>query len=182
MPSKENPRNSGLRPVSVEVHHEIAQFLHREARMLDNEMLREWLTTMVDPDIRYQLVIRDERFRKDKSPDADREIMPFEDDYNILDLRVRQFETGLQTMLDPAQQMFRVISNIEAFHNDREGEFTVLSYGTVSRFRRVYESERSVYGREDVLKRGQDSQLRLLSRRIELGGRVVRNKNLLFFL
>ena len=182
MPSKEGSTMSDRRPVSMEQHHEIAQFLHREARMLDNERLREWLTTVVHPDIRYQLRMRDERFRKDKAPQEERDIWPFDDDYNILDLRVRQFETGMQTMLDPAQQMFRVITNIEAFHNDEEGEFTVLSYGTVSRFRRLYESERSVYGREDVLRRGEDGELRLLWRRIELGGRVVRNKNLLFFL
>jgi 3-phenylpropionate/cinnamic acid dioxygenase small subunit len=169
-------------PVSIDEYHEIQQFLYREARMLDNELLRDWLTTMVDPDIRYQLVMRDERFRKDKSPDEAREIMPFDDDYNILDMRVRQFETGLQTMMDPAQRMFRVISNVEAFHNDKEGEFSVLSYGVVSRFRRLYESERSVYRRKDVLKRGEGGELRLLSRNIELGERVVRNKNLLFFL
>lgn len=168
--------------VSLELHHEIEQFLYREAHMLDNEKLRDWLTTMLDPEIRYQLLMRDERFRKDKAPDEEREIWPFDDDYNILDLRIRQFETGMQTMLDPAQQMFRVISNVQAFHNDQDGEFTVLSYGVVSRFRRLYESERSVFGRTDVLRRGEDGQLRLLSRRIELGERVVRNKNLLFFL
>lgn len=169
-------------PVSIELHHEIEQFLYREARMLDEEMLRDWLTTMVDPNIRYQLVMRDERFHKDKAQDKDREILPFDDDYNILDLRVRQFETGLQTMMDPAQRMFRVISNVEAYHNDEEGEFSVRSYGVASRFRRVYESERSVFGRKDILKRGEDGRLRLLSRRIQLGERVVRNKNLLFFL
>lgn len=171
-----------LQPVSIELHHEIEQFLYREARMLDNEKLRDWLTTIVDPDIRYRLVVRDERFRKDKSPDDKREMMPFDDNYDILDLRVRQFETGLQTMLDPAQKMFRVISNVEAYHNEKEDEFTVLSYGVVSRFRRLYESERSVFGREDVLRRVGDGKFRLLSRRVELGERVIRNKNLLFFL
>lgn len=173
---------SDRRAVSIDLYHEIQQFLYREARILDNEELREWLTDMVDPGIRYQLVMRDERFRKDKSPDQQREVLPFDDDYDVLDLRVRQFETGLQTMLDPRQRMYRVITNIEAFHNDTDDEFTVLSYGIVSRFRRLYESERSVYSREDVLKRAGDGKLRLLSRRIELGERVVRNKNLLFFL
>ncbi len=169
-------------PVSMELQFEIEQFLKREARMLDNEKMRDWLTTMVDPEIRYRLVMRDERFRKDKSPEEEREVMPFDDDYNILDLRIRQFETGLQTMLDPAQRMFRVISNVEAFHNDAQDEFTVLSYGVVSRFRRQYENERSVFGRTDVLRRDQEGGLRLLSRQIELGERVVRSKNLLFFL
>jgi len=173
---------SDRRPVSMEVHHEIAQFLYREARMLDNEQMRDWLGTMVDPAIRYQLVIRDERFRKDRASEEDREVMPFDDDYSILDMRIRQFETGLQTMMDPPQRMFRVVNNVEAFHCGSDGEYAVLSYGTVSRFRRQYEHENSVYGREDVLKRAEDGTLRLLSRRIQLGERVVRNKNLLFFL
>lgn len=169
-------------PVSIEEHHEIEQFLFQEASMLDNEQLREWLSTIVDPDISYQMVMFDERFKKDKTPLEDREIWPFDDNYDILDLRVRHFETGLQTMLDPAQKMFRVINNVRAFRNDNEGEYTVLSYGTVSRFRRLYENERSVYAREDVLRRDGDGKLRLLSRRIELGERVISNKNLLFFL
>ena len=168
--------------VSMEVHHEIQQFLYREARLLDNEMMREWLTDLVDPEIRYQLVVRDERFRKDKSPDRDREVYLFDDDFTILDLRVKQFETGLQYMNDPAQRMIRVVSNVEAYLGDGEGEFEVYSYGIASRFRRQYESERSVYKRVDVLRRDENGNLRLLSRRIELGERVVRNKNLLFFL
>ena len=169
-------------PVSLEEHHEIEQFLYREARMLDNEKLRDWLSTMLDPEIRYQLLMRDERFSKDRTPVEERDILPFDDDYNILDLRVRQFETGMQSMLDPAQRMFRMITNVEAYRGETEGEYRVLSYGVVSRFRRQYESERSVFSREDVLKRDEEGKLRLLSRRIELGERVVRNKNLLFFL
>lgn len=169
-------------PVSLEEHHEIEQFLYREARMLDGEELRDWLSLMIDPDIRYQMLLRDERFKKDKAPESDRDIWPFDEDYNMLDLRVRQFETGLQPMLDPPQKMFREISNVEAFHGENEGEYIVLSYGTVSRFRRLYENERSVYAREDVLRRGADGKLRILSRRIELGERVIQNKNLLFFL
>jgi len=170
------------KPVSLELHHEIQQFLYREARTLDNEELREWLDNMLDPAIRYRLVIRDERLRKDRSPDSEREIPVFDDDLPILDLRVRQFETGMQTMLDPIQRMFRVITNVEACHGDEEGQYLVHSYGTVSRFRRLYENERSVYRHKDVLKRDADGNLRLLSRHIELGERVVRNKNLLFFL
>lgn len=169
-------------PVAIELHHEIEQFLFREARTLDSELLREWLDKMVDPGIRYRLTIRDERFRKDKSPISEREIPVFDDDYSILDLRVRQFETGMQSMLDPAQRMFRVISNIAACHIENSNDYSVLSYGTASRFRRLYESERTVYRREDILRRDADGKLRLLARDIELGERVIRNKNLLFFL
>lgn len=168
--------------VGFETHHQIAQFLYTEARLLDNELLREWFDTMLDPDIRYQMVIREERFRKDKSPPEAREIMPFDDTHRDLDMRIRQFESGLQTMLNPAQRMHRAINNIEAFESDAEDEYLVLSYGTAYRHRRLYEHEQVVFGRSDVLKNAGEGGLRLVSRRIELDERVVRNKNLLFFL
>jgi 3-phenylpropionate/cinnamic acid dioxygenase small subunit len=173
---------SNLRPVAIDVHHEIEQLLYREARMLDNEMLREWLSTVVDPRIHYQMVMSQERFRKDRSPAEAREVMAYDDDHAALDMRVRQFETGIQTMLDPPQRMRRFISNVEAYHLDNEGEYRVFSYGTATRFRRLYEHEQVIFGRADVLKRGEDGRLRLLSRRIDLDERVIRNKNLLFFL
>ena len=173
---------SNLRPVSMDVHHEIEQFLYKEARALDNEMLREWLDDMVHPAISYRLVIRDERYRKDKSPAEVREVAPFDDDIGALTLRVMQFESGLQFMSDPAPRMFRMIMNIECYENGADNEYTVYSCGTVSRFRRTYESERSVFRREDKLSRDQEGNFRLLARRVELGERVVRNKNLLFFL
>ncbi len=181
-PNTEGVQMPNLRPVSIDLHHEIEQFLYREARMLDREMLREWLTTIVAPDIRYQMVICEERFRKDKSPAELREVMPYDDDFAALDLRVRQFETGLQTMLDPPQRMRRAVTNIEAYHRDKEGEYLVLSNGIASRFRRLYEHEQAVFGREDVLRKGHDGEFRLVSRRVALDERVIRNKNLLFFL
>jgi 3-phenylpropionate/cinnamic acid dioxygenase small subunit len=172
---------SDRRPVSIDLHHEIEQFLYREARMLDDELLREWLETVVDPEIRYQMVMHEERFRKDKSPAEAREVMPYDDDHAALDMRVRQFESGLQTMLDPPQRLRRVVANVEAFHHDKEGEYLVLSYGIALRFRRLYEHEQLVFGRKDVLRKGQGGGFRLVSRRIDLDERVVRNKNLLFF-
>lgn len=168
--------------VSMELHHEIEQRLYTEARILDQELGREWLETLVDPEIRYQLVMMDERFKKDKASLTDREIFAFDDDFAILNLRVAQAETGMQTMLDPAQRMYRMLTNIQSFSTDVEGEYRVLSYGTAARYRRQYEREMAIYARDDLWRRDETGQLRLLKRRIELGERVVRNKNLLFFL
>lgn len=171
-----------MQAVSMETYHEIAQFLYREARMLDQELVREWLGAMLDPDIRYQMVVTEERFRQDNSPCVEREVKPYDDDMKALELRVRHFETGLQSMMDPAQRLCRSITNIEAYQGDSEQEYIVYSYGQISRFRRQYEQEQVVYAREDVLRRDGDGGLRLRSRCIRLPGRVLRNKNLLFFL
>jgi len=171
-----------LQPVSIELHHEIEQFLYNEALMLDKEMVRDWLSDVVHPDIRYQMVVTEERFRKDKSTSAARAVLPYDDGMQELELRVRQFETGLQTMMDPPQRLSRAVNNVQVFHGDSEREFVALSQGMLSRFRRQYEHEQVIYRREDILKRGDDNALRLLRRRIELGERVIRNKNLLLFL
>lgn len=173
---------SDRRPVSIELQHEIEQHLYREARMLDGELLREWLETQVDPQICYQMVIHEERFRRDRGSATAKEVMPYDDDYRSLELRVRQVETGLRTMLDPPATLRRFVTNVEAYHTDADGEYLVLSYGLVSRYRRLYEHEQFEFGREDVLKRGQDGSLRLLSRCIGLDQRVVQGKDLLFFL
>jgi len=177
-----NSQAKDLQSVSKELHHEIAQFLYREAQLLDDELLREWLDDMVAPEISYRMVIAEERFRRDRTSARAREVMPYDDNMAALDLRVRQFETGLQSMMDPPQRMLRVITNIRAYHGSVHGEYRVMSCGIAARFRRQYEQEQLAFSRKDVLRRDEGGGLRLASRRIELPGRVVRNKNLLFFL
>lgn len=173
---------SNERPVSLELHHEIEQFLYQEARLLDGHGMRAWLDTMVDPAIRYQVVMHEERFVRDRRSADSGMIFINDDNFDVLGMRVRQFESGLQTMLDPVQRLRRVVANVSAFHGEQDGDFRVLSYGIVSRFRRLYENEQVVFGREDTLRRDGDGRLRLLARRVELDERVSRNKNLLFFM
>ncbi|KHK92937.1 aromatic-ring-hydroxylating dioxygenase subunit beta [Novosphingobium malaysiense] len=173
---------SNDRPVSLELHHEVEQFLYSEARLLDGHGMREWLDTMVDPAVRYQVVVHEERFRRDRRPAESGTLFIYDDNFDVLSMRVRQFESGLQTMLDPLQRLRRVVANVSAFHGEQEGQLRVLSYGIVSRFRRLYEHEQVVFGREDTLHRDEAGALRLLARRVDLDERVSRNKNLLFFL
>ena len=170
------------RPVSQELHHEIEQFYFDEARMLDGYELRRWLETRADPAIRYQVTSTEERMRKDRRPAEGGVLFINDDTYAALEIRIRQFESGLQTMLDPLQRLRRFVSNVSAFHGEAEGQFRVLCYGLVMRHRRLYEAEQVVYAREDTLQRDGDGRLRILARRVSLDERVSRNKNLLFFL
>lgn len=169
-------------PVSMELHHEIEQFLYREARMLNDELLRDWLDNIVDENVRYQMVVTEERLQKDRKSLSDRELMIYDENRSAMDFRVRQFETGIQTMLDPKQRLRRLINNIEAYQAEKDDEYLVYSSGMTTRFRRLYENELIVYGRKDILRRTDEGSFKLISRRIELDERVVRNKNLLFFL
>lgn len=149
--------------------------------MLDEERHREWLERVIDPQISYRMVIGEERSRRDRSAAGTSEVRPYDDDYGALDLRVRQVESGLRTMLDPPEKLRRYVTNVETYHGDAEGEFRVHSYGFAMRNRRQTEREQFEFGREDVLRRGPDGGLRVLSRRIRVDQRVVQGKNLLFF-
>lgn len=170
------------RPVTVELHHEIEQFLFHEARLLDSVRYREWFEQMIDPEISYQLAIGEERFSKDSSTGQPSEARPYDDDHKTLDRRVKQVESGRRTMLDPPERLRRYVTNLSAFHGSAEGTYRVLSYGMVTRNRRMTEREQIEYGRQDLLRRGPDGALRILSRRIEVDQRVIQGKNLLFFL
>jgi len=170
-----------LNPVSLQEWYEIELFLMREARLFDGERQREWLREMVDPDITYKLVVRQERFRSDKSAPADREVMVYDERFADLDLRIKQFETGQQAMLDPPQVLIHAVSNIQAAPGDTTGAYWVRSYCTVHRARREYERSSSVFEKNDVLVRADDGRLRLRQRHITLGQRVVTDKNLLYF-
>ena len=169
-------------PVSVEVQHQIEQFLYTEAAVLDGEELSYWLATMVDPAIRYQMVVGAERHVRDKTPQSAREVMVYDDNVTALKLRIKQFDTGLQRMMDPRQHIRRFISNVRAVATEVDGQFEVISYGKAYRFRREYDKDEVVYQRTDLIQQGGEAGFRLLNRRIDLFERVIRSKNLLFFL
>lgn len=170
-------------PVTRDIKDEIEQFLFREARLNDNEREREWLETMVDKDIRYQVFSRQLRYRKDTRGSGAKEVYFFDDDFAALSHRIGLRETGLQWVSDPPNRLRRIVGNIEAFDGDRPGDYRVFSNCMVSRHRMVYEHMQYIYGRADVLRRDASSgQLRLVQRQIDFDERFVRGKNLLFIL
>lgn len=168
--------------VSVEVQHRIEQFLYTEAAVLDREDLSHWVEAIVDPSIRYQMVIGQDRHVRDKAPLSERELMIYDDDIFALRLRVKQFDTGLQRMMDPRQHIRRFVSNVRIRATDADGQFAVTSYGQAYRYRREYDKDEVVYQRTDLIQQGGAEGFVLLQRRIDLFERVIRSKNLLFFL
>ncbi|AIT82146.1 aromatic-ring-hydroxylating dioxygenase subunit beta [Novosphingobium pentaromativorans] len=178
----ENADAAARKAVSMEVHHSIEQFLYAEAAILDRDDLGYWVNSVLDPGIRYQMVVQADRHVRDKAPLSQRELMIYDDDLTALKLRVRQFDTGLQRMMDPRQHIRRFISNVRVVETETPGEFEVTSYGKAYRFRREYDKDEVVYQRTDLLRQGGDEGFILLKRRIDLFERVIRSKNLLFFL
>lgn len=172
---------SDIDDVSIEEFYEIQKYLYRESRLLSDSRAREWLEDLVDKQVSYQLIIKEERFRRAKTA-SKRDIMAYSENYTALELRVTQMETGLSWMNDPVQRLRYFISNIEVFNTESSGHYKVYSNGIVYRNRRVYDETVSVYGREDVIRRDSAGKLKLLNRIIKFDQRVVKDKNLLFFM
>ena len=176
---QQNPRAG--EPVDRDTHFAIERFLVREARLLDQERLHEWLA-LLTPDIRYRLPVQEIRYRKDRKPIGSATgTNIYDDDYRLLEMRVRRMDTGLVWFEDPKSTARRLITNIDAEWSAREDEVDVYSTFLVYRNRRQRDETWLVGCREDRL-RLTGAGWRLAERTILLDQRVVLDKNLHVFI
>jgi naphthalene 1,2-dioxygenase subunit beta len=161
---------------------EVERLLHREARLLDTEQFSEWLEQIVDPGIRYVVVSRELRYRKERRYNAPDEMFIFNDDFTFLKARVDQFNSGMQWRTDPQERYRRLVTNTEVFLTGKKGEFVVRSNLLAQRSRRAYEIDQFVCCREDLVRRDSAGTLRLVQRRIDFDERSVAGRNMLLFL
>ncbi|MGB1560988.1 MAG: aromatic-ring-hydroxylating dioxygenase subunit beta [Sinimarinibacterium flocculans] len=161
---------------------EAERLLYREARLLDTERLSDWLEQIVDPTVRYMVVSRELRFRKEKRYGQPAEVFMYDDDYDFLKARVEQFHSGMQWRVDPPERYRRLVTNIEVFETGKDGEFAARSNCLAVRTRRAYEIDQFVYCREDLLRRCPFGKLRLVQRRIDFDERSVAGRNLVMIL
>ena len=84
------------------LQHEVEQFLYAEAALLDARRYRDWLALLAD-DVHYWMPIR----RTMTSAELDREFTRlgdmayFDDDREMLEMRVRKLEAGSAWSEDP---------------------------------------------------------------------------------
>lgn len=179
--SVETPAGEVL--AAEEIHRAVERFLYREARLLDTEQLREWLAQMVGRAIRYTVVSRQLRSRKDKRYTAQpAEMYIYDDDYGFLEARVEQSYSPMAWRLDPPERYRRLIGNIEVFETGRADEYAVRSYCHATRARRGLEVDTFVCCRDDILLREPGGAFKLIRRFIDFDQRSVLGRNLALFL
>ncbi|WP_022978278.1 aromatic-ring-hydroxylating dioxygenase subunit beta [Nevskia ramosa] len=161
---------------------EVERLLHLEARLLDTEQFSEWMEQVLDPGIRYVVISRELRYRKERRYDAPTEMFLFNDDLTFLKARVDQFNSGMQWRTDPPERYRRLVSNVEVFLTGTDGERVVRSNVLAQRSRRAYEVDQFICCREDLVRRGPAGGLRLVQRRIDFDERSIAGRNLLLFL
>ena len=168
-------------PVSLQTHHEIAQVLYREARLLDEERFRDWMG-MLSTDIHYWLPLRENRFRKDRrpAPEPHNCASVYNDDYTDLDMRVRRLETGLVWTEDPPPRFNRVIANIEVETTDKPDELAAHSNVVLYRNRRQDEEVWFSAKRRDRI-RSVDGAWKICQRHILVSHHLFTDENVSVF-
>ncbi len=168
-------------PVAVEDTRAVEAFLLREARLLDNECWDEWLQSLSEA-IHYWMPGIENRRREDKSGPYRLEHMAFFDDgMRDLQRRVARFKQPSAWAENPPTRNVHLISNIEVFAGEQDGEFIALSCFMNIRSRGLDESHQLVGRREDVLRREADG-LKLLKRKILIPNAMLLCKNINTFL
>ena len=166
---------------------EVAEFLYREAELLDERRYREWLDLLAD-DIRYWMPMRrNVKFGEDEREftRADSDINWFDEGKDTLSRRVRQIETGIHWAEEPRSRLSHLVANVQL--QSAEPSFAapqqvaVTSRFLIYRNRVQTETDILVGRREDSLRRNGAGWL-LARRKIILDQNVLLSKNLTFFI
>jgi len=177
----------------AEVIREVEQFLYREARLLDERRLHEWVELFTE-DVRYWMPMRSNRYpaeskaigRLDQAQAAEAERVQ-QEELAILDetkatlqARIARLDTGMAWAEDPPSRTRHIISNIEVQEGETASEFKVYSNYLVYRTRGEIEQDFYIGRREDVL-RHVDGAWKIARRKIILDQNVMLAKNVSIF-
>ena len=164
---------------------EVADFLYREAELLDERRYEEWLALLAD-DIRYWMPMR----RNVKFGEEEREFTRSHTDINWFDegketlsRRVKQIRTGIHWAEEPQSRISHLVSNVQLVEATPSAadpqEVTVKCRFLIYRNRVETETDILVGKREDLLRRAGDDW-HIVRRKIILDQNVLLSTNLTF--
>jgi 3-phenylpropionate/cinnamic acid dioxygenase small subunit len=179
--------------VSEQLIREVERLLYREARLLDERRLHEWLELFTD-DVRYWMGMRSNRYPKkskaiaildpvryidDGRPKED-ELVIFDETKETLTRRVARLDTGMAWAQDPPSRTRRLIANIQIEPGDTATELKVYCNFMVYRSRAETEQDFYVGARQDVLRRVHGGW-KIARRKLTLDQNVLSAKNVSIF-
>ena len=177
----------------AEVIREVEQFLYREARLLDERRLHEWVELFTE-DVRYWMPMRSNRYPAESkaiglldqtqttgaAQEPEEELALLDETQATLRARIARLDTGMAWAEDPPSRTRHMISNIEVEEGDTASELKVYSNYLVYRTRGEIEQDFYIGRREDVLRRV-DGTWKIARRKIILDQNVLLAKNVSIF-
>jgi 3-phenylpropionate/cinnamic acid dioxygenase small subunit len=156
------------------LQHQVEQFLYREARLLDERRLDEWLDLLAE-ELHYWMPMR----RNIKFGDwdleftsAETEINWFDEGKDVLAGRIRQINTGIHWPEEPVSRFEHMVTNVEVVGAEGD-EIRVNSKFFCYQNRLQDEVNHFVGRREDVLRRDPDTGFKIVKRKIILAQNVM---------
>jgi 3-phenylpropionate/cinnamic acid dioxygenase small subunit len=169
--------------MSNDLYRQVEQFLYREAELLDDRRLREWLELFTD-DARYWMPVRHSLMEKpmEISDELSRpgDAYYFDDDKASLSLRVQRLYSKSAWSELPPSRTRRLITNVRV-KGDNGADLEVHSNFLVYRTRLETDKDTFVGSRQDILRRVADS-FKIAQRTIVLDQAVLDAKNISIFL
>ncbi len=161
-------------PEQLVLHHQVEQFLYREARLLDERRLNEWLDLLAE-DLHYWMPMR----RNIKFGDwdleftsAETEINWFDEGKDVLAGRIRQINTGIHWPEEPVSRFEHIVTNVEVVGVEGD-EIRVNSKFFCYQNRLQDEVNHFVGRREDRLRRDPDTGFKIVRRKIIIAQNVM---------
>jgi 3-phenylpropionate/cinnamic acid dioxygenase small subunit len=188
VPVDQGEPGAPLGRASRDLHFEVEQLYYREAALLDDGRHADWLELFTD-DLRYWAPTRTNRLRRQQALSIARpgEAAFYDETKDSLAWRIRRFESGMAWAEDPPSRTRHLITNVVVRHADPEDEEQRVG-GYVARsnflvYRNRLEREVDVYagGRTDLLRRGEQGELKVVRRTILLDQNVLLSKNISTF-
>ena len=167
--------------VTLELWHEIQQFLFFEARLLDERRFKEWVELFTD-DLFYWAPILTNRVGRDAKLEIEKfdGAAHFEDGKVSLTNRVKRFDTGMAWAEIPPSRTRHLVTNVEVERIEGKDELLARSAFLVYRSHLEHDQELYAGARRDTLRR-ENGGWRIARREIYLDQATVLGKNLAIF-
>lgn len=162
-------------PVNWELKRELEDFLSREAHILDEHRLEDWLDLFTE-DAEYLVPLR-EYLQGDVAPAGHPTI---KDDKQMLTVRVRKDATGFSHVETPVSMTCHLISNVVVEEGPDPDEVEVLSAFTVRQARKLRDEAWWAGRRRDRMRRV-DGGWKIARREVHLDATVLPRGIAIFF-
>ena len=160
---------------------DIEDFFWYEAELLDEHRYEEWLT-LFSKDVRYWMPIRRNVASKEmerESP-AENDISWLNNDYGMLEKRVKQIRTGVHWADEPLSRVSHMIGNVRILESTNPDEVRVSCRFIFHRNRHQREESTFFGKRIDTLQQ-EEGSWKILRREIYIDESVLLHKNLTSF-